>query len=104
MLLFPSFEALVHNSAYSHYLRIHANDGNAARSQVPSQFRANESLYSAWSTDDVKAKAAKVGDAAAATKFDKASNKAQATAGTIELYSPKFYAACTFGGLLACVR
>lgn len=24
--------------------------------------------------------------------------------GKIELYSPKYYAACTFGGMLACVR
>jgi solute carrier family 25 phosphate transporter 3 len=101
MPLFPTFEALVHSSAYSHYLRI--NDKNASKPQIPSQYRANESLYKAWSTsDDVKAKAAKIGDAAA-KEFEKASNKAQATTGKIELYSAKFYAACTFGGLVACV-
>jgi solute carrier family 25 phosphate transporter 3 len=32
------------------------------------------------------------------------SEKAQAKAGGIELYSAKYYAACTVGGILACVR
>ena len=60
-------------------------------------------LFSAWSTaDDVKSKANELSDAAAA-EYTKASNKAQATTGKIELYSPKYYAACTFGGLMACV-
>jgi solute carrier family 25 phosphate transporter 3 len=60
-------------------------------------------LYSAFSaTDDVKAKATQVGDAAAA-KIEKASAKAQGAFGHIELFSAKYYAACTFGGLMACV-
>lgn len=59
--------------------------------------------YTAWSTiDDVKDKANKLSNEAA-KEFEKASAKAQAKTGTIELYSPKFYAACTLGGLLACV-
>ncbi|PHH72919.1 hypothetical protein CDD82_5733 [Ophiocordyceps australis] len=33
---------------------------------------------------------------------DKASSAAQARTGKIELYSPQYYAACTFGGLMAC--
>lgn len=33
----------------------------------------------------------------------KASSAAQAKTGQIELYSAKYYAACTFGGLVACV-
>jgi solute carrier family 25 (mitochondrial phosphate transporter), member 3 len=36
-------------------------------------------------------------------EFSKASNAAQAKAGKIELYSAKYYAACTFGGIMACV-
>ncbi|KAI1920352.1 Cu/Pi carrier [Ophidiomyces ophidiicola] len=59
-------------------------------------------LFPAWSAvDDVKHKAEAVGNAAA-KEYDKASQKAQAKAGKIELYSAKYYAACTFGGLLAC--
>ena len=40
---------------------------------------------------------------AAAAEYQKASATAQAKAGKIELYSAKYYAACTFGGLMACV-
>lgn len=36
-------------------------------------------------------------------KYNAASQKAQATTGKIEMYSFKYYVACTFGGLLACV-
>jgi len=38
----------------------------------------------------------------ASQELAKASAKAQKKVGGIELYSPKFYAACTLGGLLAC--
>lgn len=33
----------------------------------------------------------------------KASSAAQAKTGQMELFSPSYYAACTFGGLMACV-
>ena len=74
------------------------------KTQTPKTgLRARESLYSAWSVaDDAKAKTNQLSDAAV-QEFEKASSKAQSAAGKIELYSPKFYAACTFGGLLACV-
>lgn len=63
---------------------------------------ADSSLYPAWSaTEDAKKKAAQLSNAAAA-EFEKASSKTQAKVGKIELYSAKYYAACTFGGLLAC--
>ena len=73
-------------------------------SQAPkTNLRAREHLYSAWSVaDDAKAKTSQLSDAAV-KEFDKASSKVQQNTGKIELYSPKFYAACTFGGLLACV-
>jgi len=38
----------------------------------------------------------------ASQELAKASAKAQKKVGGIELYSPKYYAACTLGGLLAC--
>lgn len=66
--------------------------------------QARSELYTAWSVvDDAKDKANAL-SAEATKEFEKASAKAQAKAGTIEMYSPGYYAACTFGGLLACVR
>ena len=60
-------------------------------------------IFSAWSAaDTVKDKAQELG-AEAAKEYEKASQKAQAKAGHIELYSGKYYAACTVGGILACV-
>ena len=68
-----------------------------------SPFQARSELYPAWSVvDDAKNKANAL-SAEATKEFEKASAKAQAKAGHIELYSAKYYAACTFGGLLACV-
>jgi len=71
--------------------------------QAPrSRYEARQELYPAWSAiDDVKKKGEQLSDAAV-KEFEKASSKAQAKAGHIELYSPKYYAACTFGGLMAC--
>ena len=46
---------------------------------------------------------AKVAADKAVQQYEKASAKAQAKVGSIELFSAKYYAACTFGGLLACV-
>jgi solute carrier family 25 phosphate transporter 3 len=72
-----------------------------APKRTPLQARSD--LYTAWSVvDDAKDKANKL-SAEATKEFEKASAKAQAKAGHIELYSAKYYAACTFGGLLACV-
>ena len=39
----------------------------------------------------------------AAREFDLASQKTQAKTGKIEPWTGKYYAACTFWGLLACV-
>lgn len=66
------------------------------------RWQARPELYGAYSTvDDVKNKAQKL-SAEATKEFEKASSKAQAKAGHIELYSGKYYAACTVGGLMAC--
>lgn len=75
---------------------------NALRAQA-TPYQARTDLYSAWSVvDDAKNKATKLGDEAT-KEFNKASAAAQAKSGKIELYSGKYYAACTFGGLMACV-
>ncbi|RMZ76136.1 hypothetical protein DV738_g5117, partial [Chaetothyriales sp. CBS 135597] len=59
-------------------------------------------IFSAWSAaDTVKEKAVELSDAAS-KEIEKASGKAQAKVGGIELYTGKYYAACTFGGILAC--
>lgn len=71
-----------------------------ASSATPYQARLER--YHAYSVvDNAKDKAQKL-SAEAQAEFDKASSAAQAKAGHIELFSPKYYAACTFGGLLAC--
>ncbi|KAF2132684.1 mitochondrial carrier [Dothidotthia symphoricarpi CBS 119687] len=74
----------------------------APQSKSSSKWLARHELYPVWSvTEDAKNKATKLSDAALA-ELEKASHKAQNKAGGIELYSPKFYAACTLGGVMAC--
>lgn len=69
---------------------------------APAPHPQKRPIFSAWSAaDTVKDKATEL-TAAATKEYEKASQKAQAKAGTIELYSGKYYAACTFGGILAC--
>lgn len=59
--------------------------------------------FQAWSAiDDAKAKAASIGKEAA-REFELASEKAQQKTGKIEPWSAQYYAACTVGGMLACV-
>lgn len=72
--------------------------------QAPrSRYQARQELYGTWSAvDDAKDKANKLSNAAV-KELQQASAKAQQATGKIEMYSPKFYAACTTGGLLACV-
>ncbi|KAE8148655.1 mitochondrial carrier domain-containing protein [Aspergillus avenaceus] len=58
--------------------------------------------FPVWSVvDDTKKKADALAKEAS-REFNVASQKAQTKAGHIEPWSPKYYAACTFGGLLAC--
>ena len=57
-----------------------------------SPYQARSNLYSSWDVaEDAKNKAAGLSDAAVA-ELDKASAKAQAQVGKIELYSGKYYA------------
>ncbi|KAL1974486.1 hypothetical protein VTN31DRAFT_4690 [Thermomyces dupontii] len=59
--------------------------------------------FAAWSAIEDADKKHGGGVAGSVQKeWSKMSQKAQSKAGKIELYSGKYYAACTFGGLLAC--
>lgn len=59
--------------------------------------------FSVWSAvDDAKTKAGALSEEAQ-KEIAKASTAARAKTGDIELYSLKYYSACTFGGLIACV-
>ncbi len=59
--------------------------------------------FAAWSTiDDGDTKAGAL-SAEARKEISQANVGARGKTGQIELYSPKYYAACTFGGLMACV-
>jgi solute carrier family 25 (mitochondrial phosphate transporter), member 3 len=72
--------------------------------KAPTPHPQKRPIFSAWSAaDQVKDKAVELSESAA-KEYEKASSKAQAKVGGIELYSGKYYAACTVGGILACVR
>lgn len=67
---------------------------------APASIKRNP--FPAWSAiDDVKNKAEAIGNEAS-REFNKGSKLAQSKTGHIEPWTPKYYAACTFGGLLAC--
>lgn len=105
-LLFPSQDTL-HDVFHSTVPFGGRNENRSTQSKSTIQKRtplqARTELYTAWSAiDDAKDKASAL-SAEATKEFEKASAKAQAKAGHIEMYSAKFYAACTIGGLLACV-
>lgn len=69
----------------------------------PTSLTQERPTFPAWSAvEDIKSKAEAAGNAAG-KDFQLASNKVQAKTGHIELYSAKYYATCTLGGLLACV-
>ncbi|OTA84561.1 hypothetical protein M434DRAFT_400402 [Hypoxylon sp. CO27-5] len=69
----------------------------------PTPFQARPELYAAYSVvDDAKNKAQQL-SSEAQKEFDKAGDAAKgSTPKKLELYTPTFYAAATFGGLLAC--
>jgi hypothetical protein len=95
-----AFQAIFGSSGLSATLKPEAP---GAPESLRSRYQAREDRYSAWSAkDDIKAKVASAGNAAA-DEFEKKSAAAQKKVGAIELYSPKYYASCTFGGLMACV-
>ena len=105
-LLFPTQDTL-HNVFQSSIPFSRKSEALKSQSAPTSprctSLQARPELYTACSTiDDAKNKANQL-SAEAAKEFEKASAKAQAKTGHIELYSAKYYAACALGGLLACV-
>ena len=67
---------------------------------MPEPSRFPTKAFSA--VEDVKGKAQALSEEAR-REISEASEGARAKTGQIPLYSAKFYAACAFGGLLACV-
>jgi len=103
-LLFPSQDTLhdVFHSPIPFSRRLGSPTNQLATPIKRTPLQARSELYTAWSVVDDAKKRADALSAEATKEFEKASAKAQAKAGHIELYSAKYYAACTFGGLLAC--
>lgn len=100
MPLYPSYETLQHTFGSPYPRRQPQSKPNASG---PTPYQARLELYPAYSVvDDAKNKAHKL-SAEAAKEFEAASQKAQKKTGHIELFSGKYYAACTFGGMMACV-
>ncbi len=98
--LHPKPDTLQQSFASTYSLGLSSNRSKV-NGTTPLQARLD--LYSAYSiSDDAKSKAKQL-SAEAVREFEAASQKAQSTTGKIELYSSKYYAACTFGGLMACV-
>ena len=92
--LYPRYDLLQQTFPHKPQHGLKATGNNAT------PYQARMDLYSAYSTIEDKAKKL---SAEATAEFNKASQAAQAKAGKIELFSGKYYAACTFGGLMACV-
>ena len=95
--LFPSSATIKNTFAPKHPLS-HADQWQESRMPEPSRFPAVAFSVA----EETKGKASALGQEAQ-REIQKASSAAQAKTGEIELYSPKYYAACTFGGLVACV-
>lgn len=102
--LFPSLEALqqAFGSRYSQ-----GGPHSKPNASGPTPYEARLELYPAYSIiDDAKDKTKKL-SAEAAKEFEAATQKAKAKvkaeSGNLELYSGKYYAAATFGGMMACV-
>lgn len=71
-------------------------------SRPADKWNARHGLYTVWSAaDDAKGKASRLSDAAMA-ELERTSSKAQTKVGDIPLYSPRYYAACVVGGVMAC--
>jgi solute carrier family 25 (mitochondrial phosphate transporter), member 3 len=98
-LLFPT-QGTLHDVFHPSYPFGQAERPTESQS---TDLQAHSELYPALSVVDEAKKKANALSVEASKEFEKASAMAQAKAGHIELYSAKYYAACTFGGLLACV-
>lgn len=80
---------------------LHQRKAQPTRSEVA--VPANREIFPAWSvTEDAKEKARGFTDELS-REFNVASQKVQEKTGRIEPWTAKYYASCTFGGMLACV-
>ncbi|PYH92732.1 mitochondrial carrier [Aspergillus ellipticus CBS 707.79] len=95
--MFPSDSDITNAFASQHPL------GQPTANQMPEAAATKRrEPFPAWNVvEDTKKKANAIAKEAT-REFDVASQKAQAKAGHIEPWTPKYYAACTFGGILAC--
>jgi solute carrier family 25 phosphate transporter 3 len=87
--LFPSSTTL--KATFGHN-RVVLNDDKPTSTPLRTPRQARTDRFSAWSiADDAQGKAVALSDAAK-RELRKATDAAQANAGMIELYSPKYYA------------
>jgi solute carrier family 25 phosphate transporter 3 len=103
-LLFPT-QGTLHDVFHPASVRIAAAPEKKVTSYAPKRtpLQAQTEHYTAWSVIEDTKKKANALSTEATKELEKASAKAQAKTGQIELYSAKYYAACTFGGSMACV-
>ena len=99
--MFPSRDIIMNSFAFQHPVNQHKEHKQPLRSEAP--VSTNRQLFPAWSAVDDAKKRSNAIAAEAAREFDVASKMAQEKTGKIEPWTPKYYAACTVGGMLACV-
>ena len=95
--MFPSQSVIIHTFAPQHPLN------QSKRQPQRSGPVSRRQPFPAWSVADDGKKLANDFANEAAREYNLASQKAQEKAGKIEPWTMKYYAACTFGGLMACV-
>lgn len=97
-------DAILANFAAQHPLGTLGAQRQSQQNQPVTAAPKRREPFPAWSAIDEAKKKADAFAKEAAREYDVASHKAQEKAGKIEPWSAKYYAACTFGGMLACVR
>lgn len=98
--LYPTLDSVRDVFATRSPLRYRMNEQASLKSN---QTQPKSDPYLAWSVvEDAKQKGKQL-STEARRELDQASQRARDKAGTIELYSPRYYAACTLGGIVACV-
>ncbi|KKK18289.1 mitochondrial phosphate carrier protein [Aspergillus rambellii] len=93
--MFPDDQSIVNAFSSQHPWTRQSQPSGAAESRRREPFPA-------WSVIDETKKKADAIAKEATREFDIASKKAQEKTGKIEPWTPKYYAACIFGGTLAC--
>lgn len=95
MPLLPSLEVLVTAFGRPQKSQLHDPEPSVPSSAVTTA-TSRRPIFPAWSAvDDVRKTVSHDIEVAQARVHDRT--------GDIELYSPKYYASCTIGGILACV-